>query len=79
MVYRRDDELEEAADQQSCHEQIATIAKTHDDEGVGDEGKYGNSGENIGHGEGIGYFGHLEEVGFECCEGCVSVVQGWTP
>lgn len=65
VVHGCDDELQTAADEQARHEQDAPVAEAHDDEGVCDEGEDGNGGEDVGHGEGVGDFSHLEEICFE--------------
>jgi len=69
VVYGCDDELEDAADEEAGHEEDAPVAIADDYEGVCDEGDYADGGEDVGHGEGVGYFGHGEEVGFVCLGG----------
>jgi len=71
VVYGCDDELEDAADEEAGHEEDAPVAVADYYEGVCDEGDYAYGGEDVGHGEGVGYFGHGEEVGFVCLR-CVS-------
>jgi hypothetical protein len=75
LVYGGDDELEETADDEAGHEQDAAVAKADDDEGVCDKCEDGDCGEDVGHGEGVGDFGHLKKISFESCSKVLLVVH----